>query len=67
MPIATFSRHALFADDAFGLAALADTNILVFAATLRALNGRHAVLRFRTVGRLRCPPPVLANRRPMVP
>jgi hypothetical protein len=56
MPIATFSRTALFADDAFGAVALVDTNILVFTAILRLPNHRYVVLRFRAVGRLRCTP-----------
>jgi hypothetical protein len=56
MPIATFSRRALFADDTFEAVALVNTNILVFTATLRHPSRRHAVLRFRAVGRLRCIP-----------
>jgi hypothetical protein len=54
MPIVTFSRRALFADDAFGAVALVDTNILVFTAILRPPNRWRAVLCFRAVGRLRC-------------
>jgi hypothetical protein len=56
MPIATFSRRALLADDTFGAVALVDTNILVFTAILRPPNRWRAVLCFRAVGRLRCIP-----------
>jgi hypothetical protein len=38
------------------MVALPCTNILVFITTLRPPNRRHAVLRFRAVGRLRCLP-----------
>jgi hypothetical protein len=56
-PIATFSRRALFADDAFGVVALVDTNILVFTAKLRPPNRRDAALHLCAVGgRLRCIP-----------
>jgi hypothetical protein len=44
MPIATFSRRALFADDTFGVVALIDTNLFALIATLRPSNRRHAVL-----------------------
>jgi hypothetical protein len=53
MPIATFSRRAIFSDDTFGAVALVGTNIVVFTAILRPPDRRHAVLRFRAVGRLR--------------
>jgi hypothetical protein len=57
-----FSRRALFADDTFGAVALVDTNIRALTAIQRHPNSRHAVLRFRAVGRPRripssCPPP----------
>jgi hypothetical protein len=45
-----------FADDTFGAVALVGTNILVLTAILRPHRRRHAVLRFRAVGRLRCIP-----------
>jgi hypothetical protein len=56
MPIATFARRALLADDAFGVVVLVDTNNRFFTATLRPPNHRHAVLRFRAVERPRCLP-----------
>jgi hypothetical protein len=52
MPIATFSRRALFADDTFGAVALVDTNIIVFTAILPPPNRWHAMFRFCAVGRL---------------
>jgi hypothetical protein len=55
MPIATFSRCALFANDTFGAVALVDANILLTAIP-RPPNRRHAVLRFRADGRPRCIP-----------
>jgi hypothetical protein len=63
MPIATFLRRALVADDTFGAVTLVDTNNLVLTAKLRPPNRRHAVLRFPAVGRLRCiPNPCLGLR-----
>jgi hypothetical protein len=56
MPIAAFSRRARFADDSFEAVAFVDTNIFVFTAPLRPPKRRHAVLRFRAVGRLLCLP-----------
>jgi hypothetical protein len=46
MPIATFSRHVIFAGNNFGVLPHVDTTILVHIATLHPPSRLHPVLRF---------------------